>query len=79
MSKQITAGEVIPFPGGAGVFPDMTVDDLAAMHVGCEHFARAREHARTLIGMWSVRSNLQVVGTMPALLAERLGCELGGA
>jgi hypothetical protein len=53
----------------------MTVEDLAALHVRCEHFVRAQEHARTLIGMWSVRSNLQVAGTMPALLAERLGCE----
>jgi hypothetical protein len=76
MIEQATTGEVIPFPGGPGVFPGITVDELAAPHAECDHFERAREQARTLVGMWSVRSNLQTAGTIPALLAERLGCEL---
>jgi len=75
MSEQTATGEVIPFPGGPGVFPDITVEELAALHANCGHFEQAKEHAGTLVGMWSVRANLQAAGTIPALLAERLGCE----
>lgn len=62
------------------LFPAISAEEMASESGACdEHYQRALEKARTLLGMAPVREHLQDVGRLMEILKEQVACGCGTA